>query len=69
MLLCDASRIAILCIHALASCIPFRYARCTVRGHEAHDNFGAKPEDDVGGWIQKMEGPRAFMPERERLIK
>ena len=48
MLVCDASHVTILRIHALASCISFRYARCTMCGREAQD-VGVKPEDGVGG--------------------
>ena len=54
MLLHDASHVTILRIHALASCISFRYARCTMHGHEAWD-VGVEPKDGVGGWIQKVE--------------
>ena len=50
MLVCDASHVTILRIHALASCISFRYATCTVCGHEAQD-VGVELEDSVGGRI------------------
>ena len=50
MLVCDASHVIILRIHALASCISFRHARCTTRGREAWD-VGVKLEDGVGGPI------------------
>ena len=68
MLVCDASHVTILCIHALASCILFRHARCTVHGHEARD-VGVEPEDGVGGSIPKMEGPLEYMLEQEMLSK
>ena len=55
MLLYDASHVTILRIHALASCISFRYARCNACGSEARD-VGVKPEGGVGGPIPKMEG-------------
>ena len=48
MLLHDASHVTILCIHALASYISFRYARCTTHGHEAWD-VRVEPEDSIGG--------------------
>ena len=62
MLLHDTSHVSILRIHALESCISFRYARCTVHGHEAWD-VGVEPKDGVGGPIPKMEGPLEYMPE------
>ena len=44
--------------------ISSRYARCTMCGHEAHDN-GVKPEDGISGPIPKMEGPLECMPRAE----
>ena len=35
--------------------ISFRYARCTMHGHEARDNR-IEPQDGVGERILKMEG-------------
>ena len=64
MLLYDASYVTILRIHALASCISSRYARCTMHGREACDS-GVEPEDSVGGPIPKMEGPLECMPREE----
>ena len=48
----------------LYCCISSRYARCTTRGREAHDN-GVELEDGVGGPISKMEGPLDCMPRVE----
>ena len=39
----------------LHRCISFRYARCTMRGHEARDD-GTEPQEGVGERILKMEG-------------
>jgi hypothetical protein len=51
-LVCDASSIALSCIHTFASCISSRYARCTMW----RTWCGAEPKDSVGGSIPKMKG-------------